>query len=129
LPWQTETAGGGPGSRVRQRTGKTTTCMSGGGVGGGSSTAGGGVGGVGGGGSSSNSGANDSVQRGAAGGGSSSNSGANDSSAQRGVYWKRNDSMRLVHLLIDPELKPLFLAIEPQNTHRTEPLRSAGDEP
>jgi len=21
------------------------------------------------------------------------------------VYWKRNDSMRLVHLLIDPELK------------------------
>ena len=24
---------------------------------------------------------------------------------QRGVYWKRNDSMRLVHLLIDPDLK------------------------
>ena len=100
--------------------------MSGGGVGAGGSAAGGGVVG---GGSSSNSGANDSVQRGAAGGGSSSNSGANDSSAQRGVYWKRNDSMRLVHLLIDPELKPLFLAIEPQNTHRTEPLRSAGDDP
>lgn len=100
--------------------------MSGGGVGG-SSAAGGSVGG--GGGGSSNGGANDLMQRGAAGGSSSSNSGANDISAQRGVYWKRNDSMRLVHLLIDPELKPLFLAIEPQNTHRTEPLRSAGDEP
>jgi len=30
------------------------------------------------------------------------------------VYWKRNDSMRLVHLLIDPELKPAFLSMEPQ---------------
>ena len=94
---------------------------------GGGGSAGGGVGG--GGSISNNSATNDSVQRGAAGGGGSSNNGANDSSAQRGVYWKRNDSMRLVHLLIDPELKPLFLAIEPQTTHRTEPLRSAGDQP
>ena len=32
-------------------------------------------------------------------------SGPGDSGGTRGVYWKRNDSMRLVHLLIDPELK------------------------
>jgi len=36
------------------------------------------------------------------------------SQQQRGVYWKRNDSMRLVHLLIDPELRPAFLSMEPQ---------------
>ena len=39
---------------------------------------------------------------------------------QRGVYWKRNDSMRLVHLLIDPELKPAFISMESQsNPHRS----------
>ena len=33
--------------------------------------------------------------------------GGGDSSAQqtRGSYWKRGDSMRLIHLLTDPELK------------------------
>ncbi|EKX48939.1 hypothetical protein GUITHDRAFT_162356 [Guillardia theta CCMP2712] len=42
------------------------------------------------------------------------------SAQQRGVYWKRNDSMRLVHLLIDPELKPAFISMESQsNPHRS----------
>ena len=36
--------------------------------------------------------------------------GAGDGGGTRGVYWKRNDSMRLVHLLIDRDLKArLFL--------------------
>ena len=35
--------------------------------------------------------------------------GPGDSGGTRGVYWKRNDSMRLVHLLIDRELKALAL--------------------
>jgi len=39
---------------------------------------------------------------------------AADAGLHRGVYWKRPDSMRLVHLLIDPELRPLFLSMEPQ---------------
>eukprot|EP00288_Rhodomonas_lens_P016063 CAMPEP_0177715232 /NCGR_PEP_ID=MMETSP0484_2-20121128/13883_1 /TAXON_ID=354590 /ORGANISM="Rhodomonas lens, Strain RHODO" /LENGTH=327 /DNA_ID=CAMNT_0019227215 /DNA_START=43 /DNA_END=1026 /DNA_ORIENTATION=+ len=39
---------------------------------------------------------------------------AGASAQQRGVYWKRNDSMRLVHLLIDTELRPAFLSMEPQ---------------
>jgi hypothetical protein len=34
--------------------------------------------------------------------------------SERGSYWKRNDSMRLVHLLVDPDLKPAFLAAESQ---------------
>jgi hypothetical protein len=36
----------------------------------------------------------------------------NSAQPQRGSYWKRNDSMRLVHLLIDAELKSAFLAAE-----------------
>ena len=38
-------------------------------------------------------------------GGSGGTNGEGATQPQRGVYWKRNDSMRLVHLLIDPELK------------------------
>ena len=41
---------------------------------------------------------------GGGGGGSSS-----DATAPRGSYWKRSDSMRLVHVLVEADLKPLFL--------------------
>ena len=45
---------------------------------------------------------------GGSGGGGGGVSGS-DAAAPRGSYWKRSDSMRLVHLLVEPDLKPLFL--------------------
>ncbi len=47
-------------------------------------------------------------------------SGPGDGGGTRGVYWKRNDSMRLVHLLIDPELKA-----RPRPASRTRAWRGA----
>jgi hypothetical protein len=44
--------------------------------------------------------------------GNGGNGTPNSGQPQRGSYWKRNDSMRLVHLLIDTDLKSAFIAAE-----------------
>ena len=46
---------------------------------------------------------------GGGGGGGGGGGSSSDPTAPRGSYWKRSDSMRLVHVLVEADLKPLFL--------------------